>query len=60
MHCFDTRASSILIESVYAPEINLDYDPLLYGKPEVISSEAWAKRLEKIHDPYDSIEHIIQ
>ena len=60
MHSFDTRATSTLINSVYAPEVHLDYDPLLGGSPEVVSSEVWAKKLEHIHDPYDSTQHVVQ
>lgn len=60
MHSFDTGETSTLIDSVYAPEVCIDYDKLLGGKPEVISSETWAKRLEHIHDPYDSTQHVIQ
>lgn len=60
MHSFDTRATSTLIDSVYAPEVHLDYDQLLGGSPEVMSSEVWAKRLEHIHDPYDSTQHVVQ
>jgi hypothetical protein len=61
MHSFDTRATSTLINSVYTPEVDLDYDKqLLGGSPEVILSEEWAKRLEHIHDPYDSTQHVVQ
>lgn len=60
MHSFDTRATSTLINLVYAPEVHLDYDPLLGGSPEVVSSEVWAKKLEHIHDPYDSTQHVVQ
>ena len=60
MHSFDTKATSTLIDLVYAPEVHLDYDPLLGGKPEVVSSEEWAKKLEHIHDPYDSTQHVVQ
>ena len=60
MFSIDTKASSTIINSVYASEVYLDYDPLLGGSPELISSEDWAKRLEQIHDPYDSTQHLIQ
>jgi len=60
MYCFDTKEPLPLINSIYAPEVHLDYDPLLGGSPEVVSSEVWAKRLEKIHDPYDSTQHVVQ
>ncbi|KAH6684275.1 hypothetical protein B0J14DRAFT_555255 [Halenospora varia] len=59
MHCFDTRDTSTLINSVYAPEVQLDYDPVLGGSPEVITSETWAKRLEHLHDPWDETQHIV-
>lgn len=60
MHLFDTGATTETISTVYTPEIHLDYDPLLGFKPEIISSEEWAKRLDKIHEPYDETQHIIQ
>ena len=60
MHSFDTKATSTLINSVYTSEVHLDYDPFLGGSPEVVSSEVWAKRLEHIHDPYDSTQHVVQ
>ncbi|KAJ5715714.1 uncharacterized protein N7483_012895 [Penicillium malachiteum] len=41
---FDTGATTETINSVYTTEIHLDYDQLLGFSPEVISSEAWAKR----------------
>ena len=51
----------MLIECVYAPEVHLDYEPEFGGgKPEVVSSEVWCKRLEDIHDPYDSAQHVLQ
>ncbi len=60
MHGFDMRATSTLIDSVFAPEVQLDYDPFLGGSPEVLSNEAWAKRLEHMHDEYESTQHIVQ
>lgn len=61
MFGYDDRASSTLINSVYTPEITLDYDPLLLPDfQKKISSEQWAKRLENMHDHYDTTQHIVQ
>lgn len=61
MHSFDTKDSSTLINLVYTSEFYLDYDQkLLSGQSEATSSVAWAKRLEHMHDPYDTTQHIIQ
>lgn len=61
MLAFDERAIETLINQVYTPEITLNYDPLLLGgKPEKVPSETWAKRLEHMHDHYDTTQHIIQ
>lgn len=61
MYAFDNKDSTMLIDQVYAPEIHLDYDTLLLGgKPEVITSKAWADRLEHMHDTYDTTQHTVQ
>ncbi|KAJ5726002.1 uncharacterized protein N7483_007359 [Penicillium malachiteum] len=60
MHLFDTGATAETINSVYTAEIHLDYDELLGFSPEVISSEAWAKRLYQIHTPFEETQHVIQ
>lgn len=57
---YDERDTSTLIHSVYAPEITLNYDARLGGHPETVPSEQWAKRLEHMHDGYDTTQHIIQ
>ncbi|KAG9587540.1 hypothetical protein KCU77_g9047, partial [Aureobasidium melanogenum] len=60
MYAFDNKDSSLLIDQVYTPEIHLDYDNLLLGgKPEVITSKAWADRLEHMHDAYDTTQHTV-
>ncbi|KAG9858932.1 hypothetical protein KCU98_g279, partial [Aureobasidium melanogenum] len=60
MYAFDNNNSSLLIDQVYTPEIHLDYDTLLLGgKPEIISSKAWADRLEHMHDAYDTTQHTV-
>ncbi|KAG9518833.1 hypothetical protein KCU93_g8323, partial [Aureobasidium melanogenum] len=60
MYAFENKDSSLLIDSVYTPEIYLDYDTLLLGgKPEVITSKAWADRLEHMHDAYDTTQHTV-
>ncbi|KAJ5691616.1 hypothetical protein N7488_012351 [Penicillium malachiteum] len=60
MHLFDTGATAETINSVYTAEIHLDYDELLGFSPGVISSEAWAKRLDQIHTPFEETQHVIQ
>lgn len=56
---FDREDYTSLIKDVYAPEVDLDYDPLLGGNPETLPSPEWTKRLAKIHEPYDTTQHII-
>ena len=50
----------MLIASVYAPEVHIDYTNLLGGSPQDISSEAWAKSLESILGAYESTQHTVQ
>ena len=50
----------MLIASVYAPKVHLDYTSLLGGSPQDISSEEWAKNLESILGAYDSTQHTVQ
>lgn len=57
---FDRENYTSLIKEVYAPEVDLDYDPLLGGKPERLSSVEWTKRLAKIHEAYDTTQHVVQ
>ncbi|KAH8194548.1 hypothetical protein TruAng_011283 [Truncatella angustata] len=61
MFAFDQRATLVLVNRVYTPEIILDYDTLLIGKGiENIASSEWAKRLETMHDHFDTTQHIVQ
>jgi hypothetical protein len=60
MFGFDDRATSTLIDQVYTPEILVYYDPHLLNFHERMPSEEWAKRLETMHDRYDTTQHIIQ
>lgn len=61
MFSYDERATSTLIEQVYAPEITLNYDTLLLGNgPETVPSHEWAKKLENLHDRFDTTQHIVQ
>jgi hypothetical protein len=61
MFAFDQRATSVLVNRVYTTEIILDYDTLLIGKGiENIASSEWAKRLETMHDHFDTTQHIVQ
>ncbi|KAK4173765.1 a85abab4-79ca-4c16-abac-08a1ebe8aeba [Triangularia setosa] len=63
MFAFDDRATSTLIDHVYAPVITLSYDKLLLGDDfhqKKMPSEQWAKSLEHMHDKFDTTEHIIQ
>lgn len=56
---FDREDYTSLINDVYAPDVHLDYDPLLGGKPETLPSLEWTKRLATIHEPYDTTQHVI-
>lgn len=61
MYAFDNKDSSMVINQVYTSEFFLDYDTLLLGgKPEIITSKAWADRLEHMHDAYDTTQHTVQ
>ncbi|AEO71300.1 uncharacterized protein THITE_2058677 [Thermothielavioides terrestris NRRL 8126] len=59
MLAFDDRATSTLIDSVYAPEILVHYPRLLFDYQKKVSSEEWAKMLEPLLDEFDTTEHIV-
>ena len=60
MQCFDSKTPSTIINSVYTPKIDLNYVSVLGGSQEILSTEEWAKKLEHIHSPYDSTQHVVQ
>lgn len=60
MICFDTEDYPTLINEVYTPSIHLDYETVLGSKAETVSSSEWTKRLAEIHEPFDSMQHIVQ
>ncbi|KAF5718365.1 hypothetical protein FGLOB1_1665 [Fusarium globosum] len=51
MHAFDSRSVSDLVDKVYTPEIFLDYDPLMGGRPRTTTSKEWAEKVKDIHSP---------
>ncbi|KAK7917765.1 hypothetical protein PG985_011373 [Apiospora marii] len=60
MFAFDERDSEALVKSVYAPEVTINYDATLLGRgAEDMSSREWARRLEHLHDRYDTTQHIV-
>ncbi|KAG5748739.1 hypothetical protein H9Q69_010966 [Fusarium xylarioides] len=59
MHAFDSRSVSDLVDKVYTPEIFLDYDPLMGGRPRTTTSNEWAEKVKDIHSPYEFTQHIV-
>ncbi|KAL7755537.1 hypothetical protein ACKLNR_014635 [Fusarium oxysporum f. sp. zingiberi] len=59
MHAFDSGSISDLVDKVYTPEIFLDYDPLMGGRPRTTTSEEWAEKVKHIHSPYEFTQHIV-
>lgn len=63
MYCFDAPEPERLIRFVYTDDIQLDYGGILgraAGDVETITVNEWAQRLKKIHEPYESTQHVIQ
>ncbi|KAK8074102.1 hypothetical protein PG994_005001 [Apiospora phragmitis] len=61
MFAYDERDSEALVNSVYAPEVTINYDTSLLGKgAETMPNTEWAKRLEHLHDRFDTTQHIVQ
>lgn len=55
MFAYDERDSEALVKSVYAPEVTINYDTSLLGKGTGdLPSTEWARRLEHLHDRFDT------
>ncbi|KAK6856614.1 hypothetical protein PG995_006801 [Apiospora arundinis] len=60
MFAYDERDSETLVNFVYTPEVTINYDTSLLGNgSEDMSSTEWAKRLEHLHDRFDTTQHIV-
>ncbi|KAK6839940.1 hypothetical protein PG987_005806 [Apiospora arundinis] len=60
MFAYDERDSETLVNAVYTPEVTINYDATLLGNgSEDMSSTEWAKRLEHLHDRFDTTQHIV-
>ncbi|KAK8098809.1 SnoaL-like domain-containing protein [Apiospora kogelbergensis] len=61
MIAYDEHDSMTLVNSVYTPQVTINYDASLLGSgAEDMPSTEWAKRLEHLHDRFDTTQHIVQ
>lgn len=59
MHAFDSRVVADLVDLVYTPEILLDYDSRMGGRPRTTTSEEWATKVARLHAEDDFTQHLV-
>ncbi|POS70418.1 hypothetical protein DHEL01_v211188 [Diaporthe helianthi] len=59
MHGFDSRCVADLVDLVYTPEIFLDYDSRMGGRPRTTTSAEWAKKVARLHAEDDFTQHLV-
>ncbi|KAK9783862.1 hypothetical protein AB5N19_14416 [Seiridium cardinale] len=59
VHSFDARADLTTMELVYAADVVTGYDTSPENPPQVMTREALASELDRLHAPFESMQHSV-